>query len=338
MSSRPCLGALALVVLFCGGVSAQTTLYFPDVNPNLNGGTSVNVFPFGNSAFTYMARVPTSLLDPQNPRITDISFAPSGSGTWNPGTGIIALGHLPNPVPCPFTFPGPGGSTPGSFLDLTVVYDSSIHQPLNWVWNPTTWSPMGLATATGIHFDWNGVDDVGFFVTFTGATATSGCYRNPTGPPFRSYTNTYQASTSSACEATSGLVMAFDVEPGNNELAVSSSASQNFLMTLDAISPTATQGVTLLTVNTAGPLGQGAIFGIEPSPATWYFLFTSPLQDGSPFSFPVPSSLGLWPNIPFALPNGAVAPLVGATMDFVVVLFKPGMSYDSKSNVARITF
>lgn len=109
-------------------------------------------------------------------------------------------------------------------------------------------------------------------------------------------------------------------------------------LSLTNTSPTATEGWLLLSGSVAQPVGSGAFFGVNPDATTFEFLVTSPLADGNPFHFPVPSSFNLFPNTPFNLPAGSTAALAGLTFDFGIVLVQPGLAYDSKSNVVRFTF
>jgi hypothetical protein len=107
---------------------------------------------------------------------------------------------------------------------------------------------------------------------------------------------------------------------------------------LTMISPTATEGWTLISANTSLPQSTGSFFGIEPDALTWALLFSSIIADGNLFHFPVPSPTGAWPNIPFFLPPGSVSSLAGLTLDIGVVLVGPSFVYDGKSNVERVFF
>jgi hypothetical protein len=112
----------------------------------------------------------------------------------------------------------------------------------------------------------------------------------------------------------------------------------DFTLSLNNISPTAVEGWTLATFATTGPVSTGPLFGIFPDAGTWLLFTTTPLTDSNPFHFPVPSAFGGFPNVPFALPAGAVSFLAGTTADFVVFLVQPGFAYDGRSNVARLAF
>ncbi|HMS17944.1 MAG TPA: PKD domain-containing protein [Planctomycetota bacterium] len=224
---RPSIfGRTALLLLVTmAAVSAQTILYIPDINPTIPGGTAGNAFPFGSgTAYSYMTVIPAANLDPINTLLDDIAFAPVSTvaaGNWTAANVLIAVGHLPTPIACPFQFPGPGGAPINGFQDLTVIYDSSIHAPLSWPWIPGTWSPMGLPTVLGstTGFQWNGTNDIGVYITFSGSTKSGAFLRSTTIPPSRSYANTYQAVQSTACNAASGLVISLHMSPANGLFA-----------------------------------------------------------------------------------------------------------------------
>ncbi|HYC77210.1 MAG TPA: PKD domain-containing protein [Planctomycetota bacterium] len=206
--------ALAL----CAGVAAsqQVQLWIPDNSPVTN--ISQNI-PFGASAtwsagYTFVQVIPASVLQATHQRIDEIAFMPALTGSWSCATVLMALGHVPNPIPCPFTFPGPGGATPGSFLDLAVIYDSATQGPFTWSQTQDQWSPLGFAALGGTGFVWNGVDDIAFFITFQSATVTGGaCRRSATIPPSRTYAAGYQQTTSTACNATSALYVCLTMSP-----------------------------------------------------------------------------------------------------------------------------
>jgi hypothetical protein len=320
---------------------AQVTLYIPDPNPQIPGGTSVNTIPFGSAAYTYVGTIPASLLDPNNRQLVDIAFAPGAAvagGVWNATTVRIGAGHVPSVLPCPFSFPTSTGSPLGSFLDFTVMYDSATAGPLNWTWVPGSWSPMGLQSLASTPFMWNGFDDVGIYVTFTGSNITGGFHRNPNAAPMRTYATGFEAPTSTACNALFGLVMALDFIPGSNVLSISQSGPLvgDLTMTLGNLSPAATVGWTFVSANVSNPYRQGPFFGIYPDASTWQS-FTFPYFPGNPFRFNA-ADFGFFPQAPFTAPPGSVSALAGITLDVVLITMDSSMSLDVASNVVRYTF
>lgn len=107
---------------------------------------------------------------------------------------------------------------------------------------------------------------------------------------------------------------------------------------LTNLSPTALEGWTLISFDVSGVVGAGPLFGIRPDFGTWTLFLNSPLADGVPFHFPVPSAFGAFPNSPYALPPGAVSFLAGTSADFSVFFVNASFVYDSRSNVVRRTF
>jgi hypothetical protein len=185
-----------------------------------NAGTC-NAIPlsasFGSGASTYVGRIPASFMDPTQRLIMDVSFAPCGSVVFTAPQLQMGLGHVPNPVPNPFAFPtfDAAGNvvTLGSFLDYRPLYNSVAQGPFNYNMTQDTWSPLGFAPLGGTGFVWNGTDDVGFYLTYSGATGGNSCHRTST-EPFRLYASgSYQASSSSGSGA-AGLKMSLDTATG----------------------------------------------------------------------------------------------------------------------------
>ena len=211
MGSRaPLILGLCLIVASLG--LGQTFIPIPDDLPAVG---TCNAFPFGSATFTYAARIPTTFMDPINTEVRDLAFAPCGSGTFMAPEFKMALGHVPNPLPVPFTNPVITAGVVvslGSFLDLVIVHDSDVMGPFQWVYTQDNWSPMGYAAQSGTGFTWDTVNDVGFFVTHQAATGTSTMHRTNT-EPFRVYTSgVYQAPSSSGSGA-NGLKMRLEVAP-----------------------------------------------------------------------------------------------------------------------------
>ena len=218
-----------------------------------------NTIPFGavvSGSQTYLLRIPASFMDADRTVIDDIAFLPVGSGTWSSPDVTIRFGHIQSPMPCPFMF--------GSDLqDAVTVHDG----PLVWQAVVDTWSPLGIANDT---FEWNGIDDVGVYLTFTNATVhgwSGGCWRSTNGIPTRTYDFTQaNASVSVACDTSAGLKVRLDLrepaEPFRTTVLHlgSGAASQEIVGVPEA----ATQGWTVATFTPASPVGSGPMFGIIP--------------------------------------------------------------------------
>jgi hypothetical protein len=268
-----------------------------------------------------------------------VSFPPSATGSWSCNTVFMALGHLPNPIPCPFSFPSPTGSTIGSFLDLTVIWDSAAQGPFNWPWVADSWSPMGFAAAGGTNFVWNGVNDVGFFVTFQNSVVTTGGIRTTsTIPPARMYAAGYQAPSASttSCNALGGLFTRLTCVP-LYPFNVTTTGVADVLITPvpSAAVPGSTGGFTFVSFATPTPLGAGWVFGLTPD-STLFSIVSYPASVGNPLHYVV--SPGSYPDVPFAFGPGSLNWLIGVTVDFVQVSFGPGFTLLHVSNAARVTF
>lgn len=248
-------------VLLCATTAlAQTTIYVPDNNPTTGACNSIPLSAsFGAGSMTYIGRIPANLLDPNNPTIRDIEFAPCGAATFTAANIQIGIGHVQNPVPLPFTFPSFDAagmpSAFGSFVDYTPLYNSVIQGPFTWTMTANTWSPMGLANASTPVFTWNGVDDIAVFLTYGGATGGGDCHRTAT-EPIRIYASgTYQATSaasSSAAGAKIGLVTGWPSPCGgcgSVTLGLSGSASigNSLTATVSNVGP----GLPFLGVGTA---------------------------------------------------------------------------------------
>ncbi|MAG54962.1 MAG: hypothetical protein CMJ83_01595 [Planctomycetes bacterium] len=329
---------LAMCGLLVVPTLAQSTIYIPD---NVQNAGTCNVIPFGQSAtfsagYTYVAEIPASFMDPANPVVTDIGFTPCGTGSWSSADVSIAIGHLPNPQPCPFTFPTPGGGSIGSFLDLTVLWDSGAQGPFNWGVTQDTWSPMNLAAS----FLWNGSDNVGFFVTFQNATVSgfNGAFHR-SGSIARTYSGGYGAASSATCGALSALKMCLTVTGGGTPPCVLQAqgniGSGGGVIAYSSVSPLTFQGITLFGYDTSGPVGGGSFLGLYPDSTAALVLSAvlgiSP-SPGNPLSWT--NAPGLFPNAPFVIPAGTFP--ANLTVDFVGVKIDP--SGPAVTNVARTTF
>lgn len=204
----------ALCALLIPMLPAQGPAYVPDNTPATGSG---NVIPFGQSSsfapgYSYIGRIPASFLCAAGAQthITEIAFTPISSGTWNCATVRMGLGHVPNPLPVPFSFPVGG---PGSFQDFTTIYDSAVQGPFSWTVTANTWSPMGFAALGGTGFCWDGVRDIAFYVTYQNSVVSwTGDFHRTDTEPFRAYGAGYNAAASAGSGA-NGLKMRLDFGP-----------------------------------------------------------------------------------------------------------------------------
>jgi hypothetical protein len=121
-----------------------------------------------------------------------------------------------------------------------------------------------------------------------------------------------------------------------NFFSAVTSGNGDLTMSLTMISSGATRGFTLLSFNTALPVGAGPFFGIYPDANTWS-VFTMPQFPGNPFHFPVgPPSV--YPDIPLYVLPGTLANLIGQSCDAMSVLLDGSNLLLGRSNIVRINW
>jgi hypothetical protein len=344
MIKSTCRAFVCFVGMSASLFSQQQFIAQSPAAPTLWSTSSYQNIPFGSNAtytpgYTFAEVIPASSMNAIFKRVMEVSFPPSATGSWSCNTVYMGLGHLPNPVPCPFSFPSPTGSTIGSFLDLTVLWDSAVQGPFNWPWVADTWSPMGFAATGGTNFVWNGVNDVGFFVTFQSSVVTTGGIRSAgTIPPARMYAAGFQASasTASSCNASGGLFTRLTCVPLAPFNVTTTGVADVLITPVPSVAvPGSTEGFTFASFATPTPLGGGWVFGLTPD-ALLFSIVSIPASVGNPLHYVV--SPGAYPDVPFFIGPGGVASLVGITVDFVQVSLAPGFSLLHVSNAARVTF
>lgn len=99
--------------------------------------------------------------------------------------------------------------------------------------------------------------------------------------------------------------------------------------------PTATMGFMFLSFATASPVGTGGLFGLQPDATSWNILLSQPVAGDLLHWIVLP---GLFPNVPFAVPPGALSFLNGVTVDGVQVDISATYTVVASSGIARITF
>ncbi|HYC76338.1 MAG TPA: hypothetical protein VEI02_01810 [Planctomycetota bacterium] len=294
-----------------------------------------NVIPFGSPAYSYAGYIPASYLVASVPEVNDISFAPCYTGTFVATTCQIMMGHVQGPATNPFLFPSPTLSSLGSFLDVTMLYDSSVSGPFSWPLTQDAWSPMNLPTS----FFWNGVDDVCFYITFSGATGTGSMHRTTTDPA-RSYSAAY-AAASGTTWAASGLKMRLSLNDTSGLFQTLVTPIQGGGAILDAqnIPAGATEGYTLVSATTPTGVCGGPLFGITPDLLTWNIFTTFPTASvGNPLHFVHPVPPPFYPGAALVVPPPTFAAYIGTTWDFVTLAFGPGATYLGQSTVGRISW
>jgi hypothetical protein len=283
-----------------------------------------NTIPWNQTAYTYAARIPASFMDPANPMVDDIFFSSCTSNTWTAPDVQIALGHLPNPLgTSPFVFPQiSGGSVTslGSFQDLVVLWDSQVQGGFSWTYTQDTWSPLGFSAGGGTGFVWDGVRDVGFYVTMNGASGGSAMHRTGT-EPIRVFTGGYQAASVSGSSA-AGAKMSFTLNPSGPEV-----------IPYGAGCALSSGRVPALGTNEIPSIGNAAflveISMASPGTTTYVFLAlgagSTPLGGGCDLLLDFPSMVQLI-NIGFSPFGPAVANGIGVATYPAPLPFDPGLS------------
>ena len=344
------LSLCALVLMLAvGALPAQNTISVPD--GDASAGTC-NAIPFGSGTSptwtpqTYVGRIQAAFLDPANPYFDEISFAPCGSGTLTATSFQVALGHIPAAQGATMNFPNVTTLALGDFLDLTVAYDSDVSGGLNWTVTGNTWNPLGYSGTGGTGFTWNGVDDVGVYITQNGMNAPLSAFHRAGGTePYRWYDfgspAAYQAPASSG-GGLNGLKIQIDCTPGAAgpfTLTTNNTPSTGDLhLGLANIPGTALEGWTLISTNVSGPVGQGAWGGLYPDPLTITIInLTLVASPGSPLHWTWPVTSPLWPADSANFPPGSFpAPLYGTSWDFMA-LVSDGTPF-SISNAQRVNW
>lgn len=340
---------LVALALLCSALLAQPCSVGVNVPDGNSAVGTCNTIPFGQTSYTYMSRISAGFMDPTNPYVDDLAFAPCASGTWNGSTVIIAMGHVPNPLPATLNFPTFDAAgvlvSAGSFLDLTIIHNSfaagsvgpaSTTGPFSWNVTANTWSPMGFSASSGTGFLWNGVDDVGFFITFQNAVATGfGSVHRATEPRF--YATGFNQAACTGCNSAAALKIQLQVTQGPGLPAVpawqcnqpSSSIDVNGAPDPGPGSPMVTSvGIgTLVNANFGGAAGLPFEIGTtspEPGGAVGFGGFLTPggqavnLNLGAPsinfqFGFALVNSFS-----PFTVVTTSTAPLSISAQQYVV--------------------
>jgi hypothetical protein len=207
-----------------------------------------------------------------------------------------------------------------------------------------TWVPIGL---TGqFVYDPSLGNDFVVQIEKCGSTATWGASLDgPSGGAGLILGNRY--GEESSCTATVSTFQNNEFVPvikidylEDNRLSVTQSGPGvgDLSLSLVSTSPGAIEGWILLSADVSHPASSGPALGIYPDLTTWSILFGTPIADGNPLHFFIPSQLGLFPNVPFQVAPGGVSFLAGLTFDFTGAVFGPGPVYLGRMNVVRHTF
>ena len=152
---RTALILFSLLVLGLISTAPAGEIGVPDNNPAT--GAACNVYPWGSSTeWRYHAVVPETMMGGKAIPITELGFAPCGSGTFSSPKCEIRMAHLTK------------GKSPSTTFasnlekDVTVVFSGS----LNFPYTLDQWSDVGLTQP----FNYNGVDQLVVEIRYVGRT------------------------------------------------------------------------------------------------------------------------------------------------------------------------
>jgi hypothetical protein len=136
------------------------------------------------SSATILWVIPASSLGNQAGRIDEVAFAPCVSGSFAAPAFKAVLAHMTTPPvgfgPLPVQGVVP---SPGSFTEVAVAHDSDVDGPFSITFTQDQWSPLGFGSnPLGTGFVWDGMQDVGLYITWTSATGGASTHTT-TGAP-----------------------------------------------------------------------------------------------------------------------------------------------------------
>ncbi len=204
-----------------------------------------------------------------------------------------------------------------------------LNLSLNYLIPAGTTQGFIIRNVTSTNIDYTNGTTVGAVAaTDPNVTILQGQYTCTIGATFPVLTNAARIFNGSMRYSTENRLSVAPTSPGGSDLSI----------VLTNINPSATEGWLLLSLDTLQPAGSGPLLGLVPDAITFLLFFSTPLQDGNPLHFPVPSLFGLFPNSQFYLPTGTVPFTLGMVIDFSVLLVGPGFTYVGTSGVVRVTF
>jgi len=251
------------------------------------------------------------------------------------------------------------GAGPSQTVEVWAVTGGGPYAPV--VANPAAWTLLASPTVTGnglnvatplnlaLQYTIPAGTTQGFIIRCT--TSTNIDYTNGTTLGAVAAANAdltilqgqYTCTVGTTFPALTSAVRIFNgtIHYGkDNILAVGASApgAGDLVVSLTSINPLATEGWVLLSFDTSLPTATGPFIGLVPDATTFQLLITTPLVDGLPLHFPIPSPTGSFPTIPFVLPPAFVPFPAGVTVDFATLLIAPGFTFVGTSGVIRYTF
>lgn len=260
---------------------------------------------------------------------------------WMPNTQIASAGRTnPNATEYPRTYAGldqVSASWPKTAVSagstITVQFLATApHSPSVWdVWmTKPTWNPSMPLT-------WN---EMQFLVRPNVTSTASGYSFNLTIPSDRSGHHVLWVAWQRNDPAGEVFISTsdLDIQGGFNlSMLTSGGGIGDLFAQISGLPQGTSAGFTLLSFNTAGVVGQGSLFGINPDLLTFNVL-TSPPAPTNPLHFVAPFVPGFYPVAPINVPAGAFAPFAGMAMDAQVIALNAGFNLLGMTNVSRVMF
>lgn len=328
---RRALAVCAVVCLAASASAQQSFAYYPDDNVAPNYAAPAGWFPWFTNATgsRLQTLVPASVFTGVvGGGLNSIGFF-LGISTPANTTAVFTIMQVriaPSPVAA-LTNTFATNMPPGSET-LVVDLPGSTYAPSTGAWVDLSFlANYPIPTGAIIVDIQSQIPTGGAYLASTVSTTVPRCVQG-----------TYTGQLTGTLGAASGPKMRFGYQT-NNILSVvtSGGGAGDLTASLTMINPTAGEGYLFVSATTILPVGAGPMLGLLPDGLTWSIL-SEPLVAGSPLHFPI-GVVGVFPDVPFAVPSPALSFLAGQTWDFAAMLLNSSTAtYVGRSNVVRVVW
>lgn len=157
MRRMPVLAALSLWLIAAAAPAFAGDIHIPDANPATGGTIGV---PWTHAEVRYQIYIPAAQMGGKKVRISDLAFAPSGSGTFKATTLQIRMVNTTIPFNVNYNL-NLGANSTTCFLGVA-----------SWAYKANQWSDVGLTTP----FQYDGRSSVVVEVRFKGGSGGPKCH------------------------------------------------------------------------------------------------------------------------------------------------------------------